>query len=372
MKKSFFSLLLFGISQFSNAQKEATLLVGTYTNGPSTGIYVYQFNLETGSAALIDSTKTVNPSFLAVSPNGKYVYAVNELGSDKGGGKVTAFALDKKTRRLTAINQQPSLGDHPCYITVDRKGKWVIAGNYSSGTLAVFPIAPDGGVGPSVVSLQHQGAGTNTVRQSSPHIHATVLTPDHDYLLVPDLGIDKVMVYSFSSKSGMLKHQKTSVKLMDGSGPRHLDFHPSGKWAYVVQELSGTVTGFRYHKGKLEEQQVISMLPADYKGTATAADIHVSPDGRFLYTSNRNTSNTIAIFSIDEKTGMLTLLGHQPTKGKAPRNFNFDPSGKFLLVANQESDAIIVFQIDPKTGLLTDTNQTIKVPNPVCIKWAVD
>jgi 6-phosphogluconolactonase len=351
----------------ANAQN--TLLVGTYTNGKSHGIYVYDFASNTGEAVLRDSVKASNPSYLAVSPNERYVYAVNEDGSDKGGGKVTAYTFNKAAKKLTFVNQQSSVGDHPCYITVDRKNKWVVVGNYSSGTLSVMPIAPDGGVGAAVTNMQHQGQSINQDRQKSPHVHATVFSPDNKYLFVPDLGIDQVVTYAFNPKTGFLKPKKEHVKVTAGSGPRHLDFHPSGKWAYLAQELSGTVTAFKYDKGALVEQQVISMLPADYTGAATSADIHVSPNGRFLYASNRNTSNTIAIFKIDQSNGSLTLVGHQATMGKAPRNFNFDPSGKLLLVANQETNNIVIFNIDTETGLLSYSGKQIAVPNPVCITW---
>ncbi|HYH16494.1 MAG TPA: lactonase family protein [Flavisolibacter sp.] len=359
-----------GISLLSQAQY--TLLVGTYTSGKNQGIYVYDFASNTGDALLRDSVKSSNPSFLAVAPNDRYVYAVNEDGSDKGGGKVSAYSFSESGKKLSFINQQPSMGDHPCYITVDRKNRWVVVGNYSSGNLSVLPIAPDGGVGSSVTNMQHQGQSINQNRQKAPHVHATVFSPDNKYLFVPDLGIDQIVVYGFNAKTGMIKPKKNHIKVTAGSGPRHLDFHPSGKWAYLAQELSGTVTVFKHEKGNLVEQQVISMLPADYSGAATSADIHVSPNGKFLYASNRNTSNTIAIFKINPADGSLELVGHQSTMGKAPRNFNFDPTGKLLLVANQETNNIVIFNVNSDTGLLTYSGKQIEVPNPVCIKWIAD
>jgi len=357
------------VGLYTQAQAQNTLLVGTYTKGTSYGIYVYDFASNTKEAVLIDSVKSSNPSYLAVAPNGRYVYAVNEDGSNNGGGKVSAYAFDKASKKLSLVNQVPSVGDHPCYITVDRKNKWVVVGNYSSGTLSVLPIAPDGGIGAAVTNMQHQGQSINKERQKSPHVHATVFSPDGKYLLAPDLGIDQIVMYAFNAKTGFLKPKKEHVKVTPGSGPRHLDFHPNGKWAYLAQELSGTVTAFKYDKGELLEQQQISMLPADYDGAATSADIHVSPNGRFLYASNRNPSNTIAIFSINPEDGKLTLVGHQSAMGTVPRNFNFDPSGKLLLVANQESNNIVIFDVDPETGLLTYTGKQIAVPNPVCIQW---
>lgn len=353
----------------SQAQAQSTLLIGTYTSGRSYGIYQYDFNSGSGEAVLRDSVKSSNPSYLAVAPNERYVYAVNEDGNDKGGGKVSAYSYNKSTKKLSLINQLPSMGDHPCYIAVDKKNNWVFVGNYSTGNLAVMPIAPDGGVGNPSTNMQHQGHGANKERQASPHVHATVLSPDNKYLFVPDLGIDQVVEYTFNHKAGTLSPKKQHVKVADGSGPRHLEFHPSGNWAYLVQELSGTVTVFSYDKGTMKEQQVISLLPADFKGAATSADIHVSPNGKFLYASNRNPTNTIAIFSINQKDGKLTLVGEQSTMGKAPRNFNFDPTGKLLLVANQDTNNVVIFSINPETGLLTDTGKRIEVPNPVCIKW---
>jgi 6-phosphogluconolactonase len=343
------------------------MLVGTYTSGKSTGIYVYEFNGDDKSAKLVDSAKTSNPSYLAVSPDKKYVYAVNEDDSRSGGGGVTAFSFDNG--HLKELNKQPTLGDHPCYVSVDKTGKWVIAGNYSSGSISVLQVQPDGTLANRVNVIRHEGHGPDSTRQKSPHVHATVFSPDYSYVFVPDLGIDKVMTYSFNAKTGVLDPTQDTVWVQDGSGPRHLTFHPSGKYAYLIQELSGTVTAFKYANGKLEAQQIISALPSDYRGPRGSADIHVSDDGKFLYASNRDSSNTIAIFKIDEATGKVTSAGFQSTMGKTPRNFNFDPTGDYLLVANQNSNNIVVFKINHDTGLLTDTGQRIDVGNPVCVKW---
>jgi 6-phosphogluconolactonase len=368
MVRLFLFLVLF-FPFASTAQKTNYLLVGTYTKGKSTGIYVYDFSKE-GSAVLVDSIATPNPSYLAISPNRKHVYAVSETVRGNHSGKVRAFSFEKKTGKLTFLNEQSSAGDNPCYITVDKTGKWVIVGNYTSGTLAVLPVQNNGSVGTAVCSVSHSGKSVHPQRQSSPHVHSTIISPDNKYLFVPDLGIDKIMVYSLDGTTGKLVAAKDSaVKLEEGSGPRHFEFHPSGKWAYLVQELSGTVTAFNYDNGKLSPVQTISCLPAGFNQYFSSADIHVSRDGKFLYTSTRDSLNSIAIFKVDAKTGMLTLVGQQSTLGKTPRNFNFDPSGNFLLAANQNSDNIVVFRIDKKTGLLTDTGNRIDVGNPVCIKW---
>jgi len=353
----------------SCSAKKEYMLVGTYTSGKSTGIYVYEFNADDKTAKLVDSVKTSNPSFLAVSPDQKFVYAVNENDAKTGGGSVTAFSFDKTNGDIKELNAQPTLGDHPCYVAVDKTGKWVIAGNYSSGSISVLQVNPDGSLANRTNVIRHEGHGTDTSRQKSPHVHATVLSPDNKFLYVPDLGIDKVMIYSFNEETGVLSPTKDTAWVQDGSGPRHFAFDPSGKYAYLMQELSGTVTAFKYNSGKLEAQQITSSLPKDYRGPYTSADIHVSPDGKFLYASNRDSSNTIAIFKIDKSNGKLTPVGHQSTMGRGPRNFNFDPSGDYLVVANQKTDNIVVFRIDHETGLLTDTGQRIDVGSPVCIQW---
>ena len=371
--KYYLSFCLFLCTLNSFAQKESYLLLGTYTSGTSKGVYVYKFNSANGDHSLIDSAKISNPSFLAVSPDQKFVYAVSEQASavDKG-GSVASFSFNNITEKLTPLNQQSSNGNNPCYVTVDKAGKWLIAGNYSSGTLTVLPILKNGSLDSFVYSIKHTGQSVNTARQASPHVHATVLSPDNKFLFVPDLGIDKLMIYHFNKKNGALKENTPAlVNTKPGSGPRHFDFHPNKKFAYLVEELTGTVAAYRYHakKGELSLIQNISTVPANFTAFAGSADIHVSPDGKFLYASNRGESNTIAIFSIDKKTGRLTSIGHQSTMGKTPRNFNFDPSGNFLLVANQNSDEIVIFKIDRNTGLLTDTGKRIAVSKPVCIKW---
>lgn len=352
------------------AQKKHYMLAGTYTKGKSIGIYVYDFNDNDGSLKVVDSISTPNPSYLAVSPDQKFVYAVSEVMRGNNSGKVRSFSFDNKTGKLNFLNEQSSVGDNPCYITVDKTGKWVIVGNYTSGSLAVLPINKDGSLGEAVSFAKHEGSSINKQRQEAPHVHATVLSADNKFLFVPDLGIDKIMMYSFDERTGRISPAKDSAaKLQAGSGPRHFGFHPNKKWAYVVQEMSGTVTAFNYNKGSLNAVQTIRTVPGNYSKSFTGADIHVSNDGKFLYSSNRDSSNTISIFTISQKTGRLNLAGTQSTLGRTPRNFNFDPSGNFLLVANQNSDNIVVFKIDRRAGLLTDTGQSVSLGNPVCIKW---
>jgi 6-phosphogluconolactonase len=348
------------------------MLVGTYNSPQSEGIYVYKFNSTDGSAVPVSNVKTSNPSFLAVSPKNKYVYAVYENAADNGkGGSVSSFSFDKTTGILKPISVQSSEGDHPCYVTIDSKDKWVLAANYTSGSLSVLPVTKKGKLSKAIQVVQHSGSGPDTTRQKSPHVHGVFYKPNSQYVYVTDLGIDKVMIYTQHKRKGKLSPGKTSFAATDaGSGPRHLDFHPNGKYVYLLNELTGSISVLQ-DKGDegLSEIQNHSALPLTYKGKASSADIHISPDGKFLYVSNRGTSNSIGIFSINAATGMITLVDHQYTEGETPRNFNFDPTGNFLLVANQNSNSIVVFKRDIATGLLTDTGKRITVGKPVCIKW---
>ncbi len=368
-------VLLLSTCTFSAiAQNEYYLLVGTYTAGKAEGIYVYKFNSKTGGSSYVSTAKTSNPSFLAISPDQKYVYAVNE-NSDSSrfttGGSVVSFSFNKKNGILTELNKQSSGGKHPCYVAVDKTGKWVATANYSSGDCAILPVKKNGHLGEVSQIIQDTGSGPVAGRQDLPHVHSTSFSFDNKYLLVADLGIDRLMMYQFNSSTGkLIPAPQPFFKCEPGSGPRHFAFHPNNKFGYLIQELSGMVTGFSYKNGKLKALQNLSAHPAGYGGKVGSADIHISPDGKFLYCSNRGESNTIAIFSINEQNGKIALVGHQPTLGEAPRNFNFDPSGNFLLVANQQSDNIIIFKRDKQTGLLTDTGKKIEVGNPVCIKWA--
>ena len=364
--------LLFAISYSfaAAAQNEHYLLIGTYTSGKSEGIYVYKFNSVTGDNNFVSVAKTSNPSFLAVSPNKKTVYAVNENADSTMhmvGGNISAFKFNAANGTLTQINKQPSGGKHPCYVAIDKTGKWVFAGNYTSGTIGLLHANADGSLDTLKQVIQHEGSGPNTQRQQGPHVHSTVLSADNKFLYVPDLGIDKVMVYAFDNKKGILK-ANSSAASEPGNGPRHFDFSPNNKFAYLMEEMSGTVVCYKVNNGTLTLQQRINAMPAGFKGKTGSADIHVAPDGKFLYCSNRGESNTISIFAVHPTDGKLTLLGHQPTMGNTPRNFNFDPSGNFLLVANQDGN-IVIFKRNKLTGLLTDTGKRIDVPNPVCVKW---
>jgi 6-phosphogluconolactonase len=368
--KSFLLSVLAVMFFLTIAAQEHYMIVGTYDSPKSEGVYVYKYSSIDGTAKEVSHVKTPNASFVAVSPNEKYVYAVHEDAPQNGkGGEIVAFSFNKETGILSFINKQPSGGDHPCHVEVDKTGKWVFASNYSSGSLSVYPVNADGGLG-TPTTIQHYGSGKNQERQKGPHAHGAIISADNRWLFVTDLGIDKVMIYSFDAATGKLTPAKQPfVQSEAGSGPRLFTFHPNNKYAYVIEELTGTVVAYKYKKTKLKTIQRISTMPEGDKGFAGSADIHVSADGRFLYASNRGDVNTIAIYSINKNNGTLLLIGHQSTLGKAPRNFSIDPSGKFLLCENQNSDEIVVFNRNATTGLLTDSGKRISLGKPVCIKW---
>ena len=369
MKYIFFSILFMCV--LNGFSQNNYLIIGTYDSPKSEGIYVYNFNNLIGSAKEVSHVKTSNPSYLTISPNKKYLYAVNENADINGkGGSVTSFVFDKKIGILTKINTQSSEGNDPCYITIDKTGKWVVTGNYSSGNFAVLPVNENGELQQATQIIQQQGKSIDTARQNSPHVHSTFLTKDNKVLYVTDLGTDKIMVYNFDEHTGKVKPTlQKFISTTAGSGPRHIDISADGRFMYVVQELTGKIGLYSVKNNVLKEIQTVSGLPLNFKGVAGSADIHISPDGNFLYASNRGESNTIAIFKINKKYGYLSLITHQSSLGLAPRNFNFDPSGKYLLVANQNSNEVVIFKKNITTGLLTDTGNRISVGKPVCIKW---
>ena len=371
-KKTVLTILLATIGLCASGQFSKTyLFVGTYTNGkPSKGIYIYDFNSSTGNLKRVSSgRKITNPSFLTLSPAGDYLYACTETKLPKE-GSVSAFKIDSINGTLTFLNKQKSGGENPVYVTTSRNNEFVINGNYTDGSVSVFKTNPDGSLNPHSQIIQFQGSGTNPRRQDKAHVHAAVFSPDFEYAFFPDLGSDKIRASTFSvNESPPLKasenHDYTAVS---GSGPRHFTFHPNHHFAYCIEELSGTITSFKYERGRLDSIQRIfsySKLQEEYN----SADIHVSPDGLFLYASNRwENENTISIFAIDQEKGSLTLIGHQSTFGDHPRNFTLDPTGNFLIVANQVTNNIVVFKRDAKTGLLTKTGNEIKVPSPSCLQ----
>ena len=363
----FLFMLLSGVA---NSQ-HMFLFIGTYTNTGSKGIYVYKFDPKTGKAEQVSNTEgVVNPSYLTVAQNGKYVYAVNETNGDHP-GQVSAFNFDKATGKLYFINQQLSGGDDPCYVSVNKSNKWLFVANYSGGSLSALAVNKDGSLAPAAQVIQHTGSSINKGRQEKAHVHSAVLSPAQDYLFTADLGMDQVVAYKFSLQQTKPLQEATMepVSVTPGNGPRHLTFHPNAKWAYLSQEMSGTVGFYKYANGKLTFAQSIATHPADFTGQPGSADIHVSPDGKFLYASNRGKENNLAIFSINQTSGKLTLKGFQPAIGKTPRNFVIDPTGEYLLVANQDSDNIVIFKRNKLTGLLKETGEQIKLLRPVCLQF---
>jgi 6-phosphogluconolactonase len=347
------------------------IYVGTYTGGGSKGIY--RFELDPGTGKLSGkalAAETVNPSFLALHPSRRFLYAVSEVATAAGKtGGISAFALDPKTGDLTLLNQQASGGGGPCHVVVDKQGKAVLAANYGGGSACALSIQADGKLGQANV-VQHKGSSVNKQRQEAPHAHSVNLDPANHYAFVADLGLDKVMVYKFDpDKATLTPNDPPAAEVAPGAGPRHFAFHPSGRFAYVINEMQSTVTAFTYdaEKGVLKSIQTISTLPADFKGNNSTAEVQVHPSGKFLYGSNRG-HNSIAVFAIDDQTGQLKAVGHQGEQIKTPRNFGMDPTGTFMLVANQDGDSIVVFRIDPKSGQLTPTGNVAAVPKPVCVK----
>ena len=354
---------------------EYLVYIGTYTmQKTSKGIYVYRFDSATGKLTSLGlAADTVNPSFLAVHPNRRFLYAVNEISSYEGqkSGGVSAFAIDRGTGKLTFLNEVASRGADPCYVAVDNTAKYVLVANYTGGSVAVFPVLDDGRLGEASSFVQHTGHGVNPQRQEGPHAHSINLSPDNRFAIAADLGLDQLLVYRFDPTHGTLApNNPPFAKINPGAGPRHFTFHPSGKFAYVINEMGSTVTAFSYDAagGVLRALQTISTLPKAFAGNNDDAEVQAHPSGKFLYGSNRG-HDSIAVFAIDAGRGTLTPVEHVPTQGETPRNFRIDPTGSYLFAANQDSDNIVVFRIDPKTGRLTPTGQTLEVPSPVCVKF---
>ncbi len=353
---------------------ETVVFVGTYTTGASTskGIYRMRLNLDTGQLSAPElAAGTVSPSYLALDPKKPLLYAANEVSTfhDKPGGGVSAFAIGKDGS-LKALNQEASGGSGPCYVAVDRAGTRVLVANYGSGSIASLPIESNGKLKPASAKVQHEGSGADPTRQKGPHAHSLNTDPTNHFALAADLGLDKVLVYKIDSKGALTPNDPPSVSLPGGSGPRHLDFSPNGRFVYLANEMKSTVTVFSWDgaHGTLKEEQTITMLPEGFSGNNSAADIHVHPSGKFVYASNRG-HDSIVIYAADPQTGKLTLVGHQSTEGKTPRNFGIDPSGSYLLAANQATDSVVSFKIDKASGKLTPTGSTAHIAAPVCVKF---
>lgn len=357
------------------------LIVGTYTGPKSEGIYVYRFDTKSGDATQVSSAKTDNPSYVIASRDGRYVYSVNEQPGDNGPadqrGGISAFSFDAKSGQLTFLNRVSSDGNDPCYLSISPDGKYLTTANYSvaanpGGSFAVFPLQADGQVGASVLTVHHDGGGPVKGRQDNAHVHSTVFSPDGKYLFAQDLGTDKLYAYRYTPDGsrgllGPTEKRYTDVKA--GSGPRHLVFSADGKHAYLTSELTATVTVFSYDDGKLTQLQVVPMTKPGFKGQVGAAAIHLSPDGRFLYASNRGDANEIVIYAVDAANGHIREVGRQSSLGKSPREFSIDPTGKWLIVGNQNSDTAYVFRRDPESGMLEANPKRIDIGSPVDFKW---
>jgi 6-phosphogluconolactonase len=350
------------------APKELFVYTGSYTSGKGKGLHMFRLDLATGKLTPVGAgPDTVSPSFLAFHPNGRFLYAVNEAG----GGAVSAFALDRKTGGLRFLNEQSSQGGAPCHITIDRAGRNALVANYTGGNVIVLPINRDGTLAAASDNVKHAGKGVDPRRQEAAHAHSINLDGGNRYAFAADLGLDKVFIYRYDGRRGKLTpNNMPFASIAAGSGPRHFAFHPSGRHAYVINEMALTITAFDYDpaKGHLREFQTLSTVPDGKKPGYSTAEVVVSPDGRFLYGSNRG-HNSIAVFSIDEQTGTLTSVQHQSSGGKTPRNFAIDPTGTYLLAANQDSDSVVVFRIDRATGKLSPTGHSVSVPKPVCVRY---
>lgn len=347
------------------------VFVGTYTGPKSEGIYAFRFDNETGEVEPLGlAAKSPQPSYLAVSPDQRFLYAVNEENTWKGqpGGSVTAFAIPAKGGTLKELNQQFSGGAAPCHLTVDPSGRCVLAANYTGGSVVTLPINPDGSLRPQSAFVQHTGSSVNPARQKEPHAHSVNLSADGSRAYVADLGTDRIQIYRFDAGTGsLMANDPASVALPPGSGPRHFAFSPDGRLAFVINEMLSTLTSFTVDssRGALQAVDTVSTLPPDFKGQSSTAQVCVHPNGRFVYGSNRG-DDSIAVFEVNSE-GKLKWVERVSTQGKTPRNFNLDPSGRFLWAANQGSDSIVLFQVDAKTGRLTPTGKTLSVGSPVCV-----
>ena len=347
---------------------------GTFTAGRSQGIYVSRFNTATGKlSAPTLAAQSVNPAYLALAPDHRFLFAVNETDHFHGqsSGAVSAFKLDASTGKLGLLNQQPSGGTGPCHIAADPGGKYVLVANYESGSVAVLPVETNGFLNFASSVIQHHGSSVNRERQAGPHAHCVAVDAANQRVFVCDLGLDKVMIYHLDETTGTLTPDETPwAGLKPGSGPRHITFSPDGRFAYIISEMGGTLTAFMYNPehGALNEFQTVSTLPEDFHGKNTAAEVALLPSGKFIYASNRG-DDSLAVFAVDEASGRLNFVERQSSHGKFPRCFAIDPTGQYLIAANQNSDNVVVFRINARTGRLTWTGQTIEVGSPVCVTF---
>ncbi|WP_129716085.1 lactonase family protein [Pedobacter sp. SYP-B3415] len=365
MKRLFYVLLVIMTATEASAQ-QFNLLIGTYTSGgKSEGIYSYRFTAAKDSFSYVRQgvTKISDPSFLSVSPDARFVYAVTE--QDDAKSAVSAFRFDKHDGTLAFVNRQRTEGAAPCFVTSDRQN--VMTANYGGGSISLFGIEENGQLSPLKQQIQHTGKSIDAKkRQESAHVHMVQLSPDKKFLICTDLGEDHIYIYNYDKSAARPLSIKSVVRTTAGTGPRHFTFSPNGKFAYLVHEFNGSISAFRYRNGELSLLQQITTIPAGFKGNVDAADIHISPDGKFLYETNRGDANTISVFAVGTD-GRLSFVQRIPTKGKGPRNFAIDPTGNYVLVAHQYTNNIVIFKRDKTTGRLSDTKSQIKVGSPVCL-----
>ncbi len=364
----------FSANADSASTKQFFVYFGTYTGTKSKGIYVSRFDSATGKLSEpMLAAQTVNPAYLAIAPDRRSLFAVNETEQFNGqaSGAVSVFKLDTSTGKLDFLNQQPSSGIDPCHIVANPDGKYVLVANYTSGSVAAFPVETNGFLAPASSVIQHHGSSVNRERQAGPHAHCVAVDGANHRVFVCDLGLDKVMIYRLNEANGELAPEETpSIGLKPGTGPRHIAFSPDGRYAYVLGEMGATLTAFAYNPehGALNEIQTISTLPEDFHGKNTSAEVALVPSGKFIYASNRG-NDSIAVFAVNEASGRLSFVERQPCHGKTPRCFAIDPTGQFLIAANQNSNNVVVFRIDAHTGKLTWTGQSIEVGQPVCVTF---
>ncbi len=360
--------------------------VGTYTEpikfgtgqileGKGKGIYIYKFDPATGTLSPHGLAEGVrNPSYLCFDAKRKYLYSVNEMKEWDGqfGGGMSAFRIDQETGGLTFLNSRPTRGGDPCHIILDPSGKFCFVANFMSGSIIAYRVNADGSFGDETAFVQHEGSSVDPRRQAGPHSHAVEFDNAGKFLFVPELGLDKVMIYSLDAATGKVAPASQPwVKTAPGAGPRQVVMHPKGDFAYLINELNSTMTAFAYdaETGALTELQTLSTLPPGFTEHTSCAEVQITPDGRFLYGSNRG-HDSLVIYAIDPRTGLMTLVGHESTRGHIPRNFEVGPTGTFLIAANQDTDNLVPFRLDPETGLLTATGQSIEAPTPICVRFA--
>ncbi|HZV36693.1 MAG TPA: lactonase family protein [Verrucomicrobiae bacterium] len=358
----------------ADTASQCLVYFGTYTGAKSKGIYVARMDLATGALSSLDiAAETPNPTFLEVDARHHRLYAANEIGKFEGknAGSVSAFSIEPDTGKLTLLNVRTSGGGGPCHVVLDKQDKNVLVANYGGGSVEVLPVLPDGTLGEATAFVQHEGKSVNPSRQEKPHAHCVTLDPANRFAFVCDLGIDKIMSYRFDPAHGTLTpNEPAFFQDEPGAGPRHLTFAPNGHFAYLINELGSTMTALAYDaaNGSFRELQTLPMLPDDFKGFNLSAEVVVDASGKHVYGSNRG-HDSIAVFDVNRSKGTLKLAQRQSVQGKTPRHFAIDPTGKFMVVANQDSSNVVVFAINPRNGKITPTGQTLEVPSPVCVKF---